>query len=288
MNIPRNWLNLQAQADAWQISAVATPNATDNRFKAGAILAFIAWALIVFSLWHSIHQYRLRDRSGLLSRSIGCMGSIPIRFVFTLPLLLVTIGYAEAQGWLWSINIGRQDVNSGFLYGLGYGPPLLILYINIIDGLRTPNEDLTLIKQRIARGQAIDAELGLRRPRKPWWWRKVATEIGMSNEAKLRGLVVEASGGRAQTGVELDRLRRISEDDKDRGEGNANRTSGAMVNPFRDDVGGEERERSRFGLLDVHQRGMMDERTLSDSEGSDRWSATSQARPQQVRCMLDV
>lgn len=50
MNIPRNWLNLQAQADAWQISAVAIPSATDNRFKAGAILAFVAWTLIIFSL----------------------------------------------------------------------------------------------------------------------------------------------------------------------------------------------------------------------------------------------
>ena len=278
MNIPRNWLGLQSQGDPWQISAVAIPTATDNRFKAGAILAFMAWLLIPFSLWHSSRHYRPSRRF------LNCIRSTPSHFLFTIPLLLIVIGYSEAQGWLWSINIGRQDASNSLLYGLGYAPAVLILYINIIAGLRSSNEDLELIQQRIARGQETDAEIGIRAARKPWWWRKVASDIGMGNDSKLRAMAGEIGGGRA-TGAQVERgiELRTTEAQANNSRGTE---AGIMLSPFRDNTNDDDEPRGRSGQYSATQRGQLN-REYSDSTGSQR-TAVSQARPQQVRSMLDV
>ena len=201
MNIPRNWLGFQAQADPTQINTIAQPTATDPRFRVGAILAFLAWLCIVFSLAHSIHHYRPHART----RFLGRFRTVPLHFLFTIPLVLILIAYAEAQAWLFVINIGSRDASQPFLYGLGYGPAVLILYLNIFAALHYPNEDLELIRQRVVRGQNVDAELGInRRRRKPWWWRRVANEIGLDNDAKLRALAGEVGGGPA-TGARIER-----------------------------------------------------------------------------------
>ena len=277
MNIPRNWLGFQAQGDPWQISSVATPTATDNRFKAGAILAFVAWLLIPFSLWHSVHYYKPSRRLA------NCLRSVSSHFLLTIPLLLVVIGYAAAQGWLWIINIGRQGVSDGLLYGLGYAPAVLILYINNIAGLRAPNEDLELIQQRIVRGQEIDAQIGIKATRKPWWWRKVASEIGMDNDAKLRAMAGEIGGGRA-TGTRISRAIELgtmgvqtNEDD--------DTEAGTMLDPFRDDPDEYDEARGRHERDEPLERRRL-ERENSGSTTSER--SIVQAKPQQIRSMLDV
>ena len=298
MNIPRNWLPFQAQADDWQISAIAQPTALDARFKVGAILAFIAWLFIPFSLWHSIRHYRPWHGHGHGARkTLSCMRTMPLHFMITIPLLLICIGYAEAQGWLWSINVGNASADRGILYGLGSAPAILILYTNIVAGLRSENEDLALMQQRVERGAAIDAELGLdRRARKPWWWRRTANELGLSNDAKLRRLAMANEVGSAGRAADARRERQIELGDLPAGAPVADE-SGA---PLRTDPGlmgiGAQLDQHRLdpaaargrptGLLDVRPRpGAV--REDSGSAASQRTRA-SRLEPQQIKSMLDL
>ena len=292
MNIPRNWQPFQAQSDSWQTNAVAQPTALDTRFKAGAILAFIAWLLIIVSLWHSIRHYR-PWHGRAVRKTWSCIRSIPLHFFLTIPLLLLCIGYAEAQGWLWSINVGNSQANRGFLYGLGSGPAVLILYINIVAGLRAENEDLQLIQQRAERGASIDAELGIdRRARKPWWWRRTANELGLSNDAKLRQIAManELGGGRA-TGdrisrqIELGVMPVRSADES--GAPLREHAEDMGVSTPQDEAGKDEEGRGRgTGLLDVGSRpGVL--RADSGSALSARTNS-SQVEAQRVRSMLDL
>ena len=296
MNIPRNWLGFQAQADPSQISSIAIPTATDPRFRVGAILAFIAWLIIPFSLWHSIKHYKPNART----RFLGRIRAIPPVFLATIPLTLVLIGYAEAQGWLWMINVGSDAVNEGYLYGFGYGPPVLILYFNIMASLHYPNEDLELIRQRLIRGQAIDAELGInRRARKPWWWTKVANEIGMDNDAKLRALARGVPGRQPADNWSgrNHELRTLAQRhlDEERGTSPTRGTeygiANATLSPFRDEFDGVrtpvDEQSGHSG--DASARGPLRRENSAVSFGSQTTLAsTNQARPQQVRSMLDV
>ena len=293
MNIPRNWQPFQAQADEWQTSEIARPNALDGRFKAGAILAFIGWLMIPLSLWHSIRHYQ-PWHGNPIRKTYTCIRSTPLRFVLTVPLLLVSIGYAEAQGWLWSINVGNSQASRGFIYGLGSGPAILILYINIISGLRTENEDLQLIQQRAERGQAIDAELGIdRRARRPWWWRRTANELGLSNEAKLRQLAMrdEVGGGRATSNrigrqIELGVMPVRSPEEYDA----PLRDNAQEMGETRTDTDREQEEESTrgrsTGLLDLGAR------PTAAREGSTGTASArtnmSQVRAQKIKSMLDV
>ena len=304
MNIPRNWLGFQAQADASQTVNVAQPAATDPRFRAGAILGSLAWLCIVVSLWHSIKHYRPHART----RFLGRLRTVPLHFLLTIPLVLITIGYAEAQSWLWIINVGSDDVNVGWLYGLGYGPPILIMFLNIVAALHYPNEDLELIRQRVARGRAADAELGIdRRSRKPWWWRRVANEIGLDNDAKLRALAGEVGGGPA-TGARINRqieLRALESQREEEG----NQTSAASgefagdprSRPFRDDeteiatmTGSGQSTDSYRDMTSPEspaiQRGVLErgDSMASFGSGTTAVSGLNQAPPQRVRSMLDI
>ncbi|KAL9116426.1 MAG: hypothetical protein Q9187_007049, partial [Circinaria calcarea] len=182
---------------AWLMTnLIAKPAATDSRFKAGGFLALVAWCIICYSLQHSIHYYKPRNRGPFWS-FIGFVRSAPTRFLLTIPLLGVVVGYAIASSFMWTINIGNENVNSAWLYGLGYAPVILIIIINEIAGFIVPNEDRALIQQRVDRGQAIDAELGIR-TKKPAWW-KASSGHGLTTEQRLKALTTEIGGGRATT-----------------------------------------------------------------------------------------
>ena len=72
------------------------------------------------------------------------------------------------------------------------GPSVLIMIILVVAGMVEENEDKVLIKQRIERGRATDAELGI--TRKPAWWRKTAVDY-MSPEERLKNMT-KSFGGR--------------------------------------------------------------------------------------------
>ncbi|MCJ1471387.1 hypothetical protein MMC13_000026 [Lambiella insularis] len=241
------------------------PSATDIRFKLGAFLAFIAWCVICWALQHAVHYYRPKNR-GPFHSFVGFTRHAPIRFMLTIPLLLVTIGYVAAASYIWDINPGNQAVSAAWLYGIGYTPAILIISINAIAGHLHPNEDRELIRQRIERGQAIDAEIGHSRVRKPWWWKR-AEDRFLSTEQRLKALTTEIGGGPATArnigrSIELGDMQNGPKEDEE---------------PFKDH---ESNSRHLYTVGD------------SDSDSgrstSQQTMSTTTSRPQQVKSMLDV
>ena len=268
MNIPRNWDGFDAQGSVEQIAATAIPSATDVRFKIGAIFAFAAWCIICWALQHAVHYYKPRNR-GVLKSSLGFIRQAPTRFLLTLSLLLVIIGYIIAASFIWGIHPGNMTANAGWLYGLGYSPSVLILLINEISGFTHRNEDLELIDQRIKRGLAVDAELGMSRVQNPWRWQNAGGRFQTVGQ-RLKALTTEIGGGPAtsrniQKNIELGILpvRRPEEDEE----------------PFRDQ---EENSGTAFSIGDT------DSDTDSRHSTSQRTTSFAASRPQQVRSMLDV
>ena len=266
MNVPRNWGGFDAQGSRQQITSIAIPSATDARFKAAALLAFVAWCVICLELHHAIHYYKPKNR-GVFNSFLGFFRYAPARFLLNITLLLIIVGYTAASSFLWDVNPGNQNVNSGWLYGLGYSPTLLILFINEIYGALLPNEDRELIRQRIERGQAIDAEIGYNRIRKPWWWRG-AKDRFLTPEQRLKALTTEIGGGQAtarniERNIELGNIsvRPLEEDQE----------------PFRD-------HDPNMSLAPSSN----DSYTSSTRAMSERTMSMAASRPQQVKSMLDV
>lgn len=286
MNIPRNWLQFQAQADPIQIANSFIPTTHDTRFKASAILAFCAWCIIPLHLWHSIHHYKIEARS----KTFGCIRSIPPLFLLTIPSLLVVIGYAETSAWISSINLGGVKAENGWIYGLGFAPVILILFSNFISALRTPNEDLELIRQRVARGQASDTTLGIdRQTRKPRWWTQAANEFGFDNAAKLRALACTNVGYRRTDdeigrNVQMHNLARQHLDDESQP---THQAQDPMIDPARTANNVPRQD----GLLDIRSPFIQNDIPRGNAYApsfSSETTATSQVRPQQIRSMLNV
>lgn len=168
--IPRNWGRIEHQRYPEQIVNEAIPTATDGRFKAGAFCLVVCWGLIVFFLRHAIKHYCPRNR-GLINRVVGLMRFTPLRFYFLVPLAAVIPAYQALVAWYfqWSpLNV--NGLNAAIFTG-GYAPSLLILVVQIVWGIVTPNEDLELKRQRRVRGEEIDREMGI--VKRPAWWRRI-------------------------------------------------------------------------------------------------------------------
>lgn len=155
---------------------------------------FATWLLIVFSLWHSIRHYCPRNR-GIINRTTGLIKFTPVRFMLIIPLCFVIPLFQAMVAWNfeWSpLNIkGKPEA----IYPGGYAPALLIVIIQGIYGLLSPNEDMELIRQRRERGQTLDAELGIQH--KPAWWRRVhgAANPNETMRDKIMRNVREIGGG---------------------------------------------------------------------------------------------
>lgn len=272
MTIPRSWTKIQFQRSPEQQNALAKPTATDSRFKIAGFLAFFAWCTICYSLRHSIHHYKPRNR-GLFNRLFGFLRYCPTKFLLTIPLLLIKILYATASAFVWDLSPLKANGNFGWMYGLGHAPALLILIIFEIWGYLEPNEDRALMTQRAQRERTSDGELGI--VKKPSWWSKLAGDRYLSNDARLKALTTEVGGGRAtgrniEEAIELGILPLPS------------------VDPFRDEVD-EPRDND-----DVDYRSR-NRGPYADSDGTSttraesvRTVSTYSARPQQVRSMLDI
>lgn len=194
MTIPRSWNAIQLQRSPDQTLARAKPSATDARFKAGSVLAVVCVFLIIYSLQHSIYQYKPRSKTSWVRH-------IPLKFVLVLPLVAVRVAYGVASAFEWTISPLKLHVNNGWLYGLGYAPIILVLFIFNIWGGIDENEDRALITQRTARGRLADEELGLQN-KKPAWWRHLRSGYtGNDPESRLKALTTEISGPGAAPGT---------------------------------------------------------------------------------------
>ncbi|KAK3343265.1 hypothetical protein B0H65DRAFT_244568 [Neurospora tetraspora] len=193
--VPRSWGKIEHQRYPEQIITDAEPTATDNRFKSAPFFLFATWLITVFSLWHSIRHYCPRNR-GIINRTIGLFKFTPTRFMLIIPLAFIVPLFQAMAAWnfAWSpLNVkGKPEA----IYPGGYAPALLIVIIQGIYGLTSPNEDRELIRQRRERGQILDAELGIQR--KPAWWRRVNEAAAGPNETmrdRIMRNVREIGGG---------------------------------------------------------------------------------------------
>jgi hypothetical protein len=195
--IPRSWTPIQLQRSPEQQNLTARPTAIDTRFKSGGFVAVAALFVICYGLGHSIHRYCPRPAGGL-RRSVFYLDAAPPKFKIAIVSLFIKVGYTVASSFEWAISPLKYDVNSGWIYGLGYAPSLLIIAIFNVYGYIEENEDQLLIAQRAERGYAIDSELGLER-KKPSWWRKMRPDYRspvIDEHGKIKSLVTEIGGGR--------------------------------------------------------------------------------------------
>ncbi|KAI9816604.1 MAG: hypothetical protein M1827_001737 [Pycnora praestabilis] len=205
MTIPRSWTAIEQQHSRQQQDTKAALSGTDGRFKAGSVMAFIAWCIICYALQHSIHHYKPRNR-GLWNSLNGFCRYCPMKLFLIIWIAFIRVAYGIASAFDFSISPLKYNASAGWVYGLGYGPVFLIVLILEIYGYIDQNEDLELITQRRERGRAVDAELGINK--KPSWWSKLHGDAHLDTEQRLKNLTTEIGGGRAtqrniERGIEL-------------------------------------------------------------------------------------
>jgi hypothetical protein len=169
MTIPRSWSAMLLQRSPAQQRAIAEPSATDGRFKAASFFAILAWLTICYSLRHSLHHYKPRNR-GLFNSLAGFLRYAPRRFFLIIFLSAIKIGYDLATTWNFDISPLKFNSNPVWMYSLGYLPCLLVLLVMEIWGYIGENEDRQIIDQRREIERNTDAELGV--VRKPHWWER--------------------------------------------------------------------------------------------------------------------
>jgi hypothetical protein len=208
MLVPRSWAAIEYQRYPGQAEAQAAPLATDSRFKSAAFLLFAAWCVTVFSLWHSIHYYKPRNR-GIANRFIGFFRYAPTRFLIMLTLSLIMIGYETAISFNFDISpmkIDETHTNLPWMYGLGWLPIILVMLVQEVSGYLLPNEDRELVRQRRVRGAEIDQELGI--TKRPHWWSRLHGNHNLSVQQEITKNVHEIGGraskkGNAESSIEM-------------------------------------------------------------------------------------
>jgi hypothetical protein len=295
MVIPRSWSNIEKQRDPIQASTFAEPTATDIRFKLAVFFLLGAWLTTVYSLDHSIKHYRPRN-SGFGNRVFGFIKYTPFKFLLTLPLSLVLIGYDALCAFDFSVSPLKLEPNLGVMYGFGWGSTACIMLVYEIAGFLDPNEDKELIRQRRIRGAAIDSEMGI--TRKPHWWSRLShNNYNMNVHEQIARNVNELGGGQAtrqniERSIELGNMpvpKNESESELGRGESDTVRTAAKLLFPVNrhnprgrspGDIGGVENTQS--------SREMATSSNRSDSTNSESATELPPYVPQQIRSMLDV
>jgi hypothetical protein len=191
MAVPRNWTPISHQRSPSQSLQVAAPQATDGRFKAGAIFLFLSWLTILFSLLHSMHHYTPRPSP------LRTLLSTPPAFLLTLPLSLTIVAYQFLAAFSFAHSPLNLVADPAIIYGLGWAPIVLIFIIHEVAGYTHPNEDRELIRQRRLRGQELDREMGY--TRKPPWWRRLNGNHNLTVQQALARNAQEVSGAPRST-----------------------------------------------------------------------------------------
>jgi hypothetical protein len=162
LTVPRSWTPIQLQRSPQQEAHHARPTATDARFKAAGITGIVAVLVICYSLEHSIYRYIPRPAGRPLRKYLE---AAPSQFLVAIAILLIKVGYTIASAFLWSLSPMNADVHVGWLYGLGYTPVLLIIYLFNLCGACELNEDKTLL---LLRGERTPKKYKLKRKMPAW------------------------------------------------------------------------------------------------------------------------
>jgi hypothetical protein len=193
MTIPRSWTKIEKQNSPEQKNDIARPSATGPREKAGAIIAAMAWFVIIYSLHHSMKHYKPRV-TGIMNRINTFCQFCPTKLFITIIILGIRVAYGIASAWLWDLSIFQDEVNIGWPFGLGYGTIALIIIVFEIAGFVEENEDKIILAQRRERGREQDAEIGY--TKKPNWWARNWTDRYGTADQRLRNMTTEVGGGR--------------------------------------------------------------------------------------------
>lgn len=295
--VPRSWSAIEKQRTFEQQEAIAKQAATDTRFKAGNIIAGFCICIICYSLGHSLFRYKWQAQGQ--PSLISIVMTIPAKFIIVITLAGISVAFNIASSFIWQISPLKYDGNPGYLYGLGYGPPLVIVTILNIFAYLESNEDRELIRQRIQRGRANDTELGIEAGRrKPAWWRRLRPDfkgdVGNTYEARLRALTTEVGGGRP-TQRNIEQRVEMGVIDTSRYRDSVDSQAQSNADPFTDDhrhhpnpqsTGSEPTEAP---VEPGPRTGRLHSSTASQFSQSSGETLVSQARNQpRVRSMLDV
>jgi hypothetical protein len=241
----------------------------------------------------------------MLNRAFGLMKYLPPKFLFTIPLALVMIGYEAACAFEFSISPLKINTNLGFMYGLGWGPIAMIIVVQEIHGYLTPNDDRELIRQRRVRGAEIDREMGI--TKKPHWWSRLKVDNqSMNIQNSIARNVSEIGGGRATTrnlerSIEMGNMPVSKRRDSSKPVPEITNLRNAANLLFPANTGIEETQerftdhpepgRGRTASNSAAETSPTPRTGLNDRSGSNDSAAsglTLGARPQQIRSMLDV
>ena len=194
MSVPRSWSRVTSQGGVVQQMAVAKPMATDGRFKSSAILLCVSLLVILANIRHILYYYKPR-RYGPFSLIPSVVHYLPTRFFLNIILIAIHLAYLVASTAVGSSGLSLMKYNASPSWGFCFGyAPCLHSYPpgrhSTRGGSPEENEDKQLIRQRVERGLAADAEIG--HVRKPGWWSKargdpVARVAGNSDEAPPAG-----------------------------------------------------------------------------------------------------
>jgi hypothetical protein len=293
MVIPRSWSKIEKQSDANQQRIVAQPAGTDVRFKAGAILACAAYAVIIYALRHNMHYYKPHPK-GIWAAITNFCHYCPTKLFLTIIIVGIRLAYGVVMAWEWETSIFKFDSNPAWFYGLGYAPTLLVIVIFNIAGYVDDNEDQAIMEQRRQRGRAADAEIGI--VKRPNWWKKGRA---LDDEGRLRDLMDEVGGGRPtanriSTNVELMNIPRhegVTSGLPGTGALRDRSRSRPRDDPFRDQSVSS--DGSHEGLRPpLNQRPSSVVTDVSNVSGATGWTGrtltSENVKPQRVRSMLDI
>lgn len=258
----------------------------------------------LFSLQHSIKHYKPRNR-GLFNRMFGFIRYTPPKFLFTLALSLVMIGYEAACAFDFSISPLKYQTNLATMYGLGWAPIALILIVYEIAGYIDPNEDRELLHQRRVRGIEADQEIGI--TKKPHWWSRLhGDNRALNMQDRIAQNVGEIGGGRATTknlerSIEMGNMPVSKKQDQNKPVGDIDAIRVAANLLFPNSTNEETQERFTDAPVSGGRGRSLGETGRSNPSGrnetrgglSDRSDSTNSgvtlgAQPQQIRSMLDV
>lgn len=287
MAIPRSWTAVEKQQSPSQAQMIARPSASDVRFKAGGFFALAAWIVTVYSFHHSISHYLPKNQI-LIEPAVKINNSL-VKLLLGLSLSAVTVAYLVAGTWFWPISPLNLQVSTGWFFGLGYAPALLIIVAYNVFGHLQRNDDKALTMLRRGREQAIDQELGIGHAvRKASWWSKMSGQhpTDLTPEDRLRRLPSEIGGGPATTrkveqALELKALREQLLDNEERGRGHEGKETESKSAYF---VRGSSMLRHETPMSNTERHVSVAE----SSDGSDTSARSLQGNPQYIRSMLDV
>jgi hypothetical protein len=207
MSVPRRWTSVTGQGGIVQQMAVAKPMATDGRFKSSAILLCVSLLVVFYNIRHILYYYGPR-RHGPFGLIPSLLHYLPTLFFLNIILIMIYLAYLVASTWKFDISLMKYNAVPSWGFCFGYTPCLLIIIVFNVWGFMEENEDKQLMNQRIERGLAADAEIGI--VRKPNWWSKARGDnnmgISSSNEPPTSGKdEIEMKGmSPASTGMRID------------------------------------------------------------------------------------